>query len=303
MTMNYHNPVMLVECLEGLNIQPDGVYVDVTFGGGGHSEAILQALGPQGKLLAFDQDPDSRANRITDDRFILIHANFRYLQKHLRLQGHRHIDGLLADLGISSHQIDTPERGFSTRFEARLDMRMNPAKDFDAATLLQSYAIDHLARVLHDYGEFKQAYAMARALETFREEHALETTMQLQEALKRFAPRQQPARFWARLFQALRIEVNDELGALKQLLPEGSAALKPGGRMVVMSYHSLEDRLVKNFFRYGNLTGEPVKDFYGHLLRPLEPINRRPIEAGEEELALNPRARSAKLRIAQKNGA
>lgn len=300
--MSYHKPVMLEECVSALVQHPGGTYVDATFGGGGHSRAILERLNPQGRLFAFDQDPDAKANTIDDVRFTLISANFTYLAKHLRLQGVKKVHGILADLGISSHQIDTPERGFSTRSDARLDMRMNPERDFSAKDLVTQYSVEELARVFREYGEFRQAFPMARALEQWRSSYPIETTFELMKALTPLAPHKNAARFWSRLFQAIRIEVNREMEALRQMLEGAIEVLRLNGRLVVLSYHSLEDRLVKNYTRYGNATGEPVKDFYGNLLRPLQPVNPKPYVADAEEIAENPRARSVKMRIAMRNG-
>lgn len=300
--MSYHKPVMLDECVSALVNNPGGTYVDATFGGGGHSRAILARLSPEGRLYAFDQDPDAKINTIEDERFTLISANFSYLTKHLRLHGVKQVHGILADLGISSHQIDTPERGFSTRSNADLDMRMNPERDFSAKDLVAQYPVEELARVFREYGEFKQAFSMARALDKQRSASPIETTYDLMQALTPQAPHKNAARFWSRLFQAIRIEVNREMEALRQMLDEAIRALRPQGRLVVLSYHSLEDRLVKNYTRYGNSAGTPVKDFYGNLLRPLEPLHVKPHTASESEIAENPRARSVKMRIAARNG-
>lgn len=298
--MEYHNPVMLQECIELLNLKPNGTYVDVTFGGGGHSKEILKHL-DSGKLYAFDQDKDAASNAPADENFTLIEANFRFLQRNLRLHGVKQVDGILADLGISSHQIDAPERGFSLRFNAALDMRMNIEKPFSAINVLNEYDQDELNRVLGEFGEFSKSWHMAAALLFFRNEKKIETTADLKQALKDFEPKQKPAQFWAKVFQAIRMEVNDEMGALHEMLEQACLMLKPHGRLVVMSYHSLEDRPVKNFMRTGNFEGEPNKDFYGNLIRPLEPVNRKPIVAQTIEIQNNPRARSAKLRAASKN--
>jgi 16S rRNA (cytosine1402-N4)-methyltransferase len=300
--MEYHKPVMLHECLELLQLKPDGIYVDVTFGGGGHSKAILKQL-ENGKLFGFDQDKDAVNNIPKDENFTLIEANFRHLQRNLRVHGVREVDGILADLGISSHQIDAPERGFSLRFDAALDMRMNADKPFSAKNVLNEYDQDKLHYVLKEYGEFPKSWYMASAIIRFRDSAPIETTADLKAALKDFEPKAKPAQFWARVFQAIRIEVNDEMGALLEMLEQAKEVLKPGGRLVVMSYHSLEDRPVKNFMRTGNFEGTPEKDFYGNLIRPMEPVNRKPIVAGLEEIQDNPRARSAKLRAAEKNPA
>ncbi len=279
-----------------MQIRPEGIYVDVTFGGGGHSREILKHLS-SGHLYAFDQDPDAEANIPDSKNFTLVKSNFRHLKKMLRVYGVREIDGLLADFGISSHQIDEPERGFSIRFEGPLDMRMNPERPLNAAKVLNEYEDKELFRLFKDYGEINRPWPIVNAIVAAR---PLETTADLREALKKFEPRHKPARFWAQIFQAIRIEVNDELAVIHELLEQTSEMLKPGGRMVTLAYHSLEDRPVKNFFRYGNIEGEPKKDFYGNLLRPLEPVTRKPITAPAEELSENPRARSAKLRAAEK---
>lgn len=297
--MSYHNPVLLKECIDYLNIKPDGIYVDVTFGGGGHSREILKHL-TTGHLYGFDQDPDAHQNSIDDENFTLISSNFRFLKKSLRFHGVQKIDGLLADLGISSHQIDEPSRGFSLRFDGPLDMRMNPSKNLDAKTLINTFAEEELTRIFKNYGELNKAYYLARTLVQKRSEKKIETTEDLKKALESFAPGHRSGKFWAQVFQAIRMEVNDEMGALHDLLEQSTEALNPTGRLVYMSYHSLEDRPVKNFFKTGNIQGEQEKDFYGNLIRPLNPITRKPIIAGAEELNSNPRSRSAKLRVAEK---
>lgn len=307
MTTEYHNPVMLTECIDGLALKPGGIYVDVTFGGGGHSRAILDALPPgstgqAGKLLVFDQDPDARANAaaIDDPRLTFIAANFRNLKRYLRLYGVRQVDGILADLGISSHQIDTPERGFSTRFEADLDMRMNQQGDLTARQIVNTYPEADLHRILGMYGELTNARTAAAALVSARANQSIQTINDLKEALKRCAPRGKENKYFAQVFQALRIEVNDELKVLEEFLEQTPDVLAPGGRLVVMSYHSLEDRLVKNFINKGKFSGEVDKDLYGNELKPLQAVTRKPVEAGADEVARNPRARSAKLRIAER---
>jgi 16S rRNA (cytosine1402-N4)-methyltransferase len=302
MPTDYHQPVMLAECLEALALKPNGVYVDVTFGGGGHSQAILSVLGPTGKLLAFDQDPDARANAtaLADPRLTFIAANFRNIRRYLRLYGVRQVDGILADLGISSHQIDTPERGFSTRFEADLDMRMNQQGDLTARQVVNTYPEADLHRILGMYGELTNARTAANAIATARANRPLQTINDLKDALRRCAPRGKENKYFAQVFQALRIEVNDELRVLEEFLEQVPEVLGPGGRLVVMSYHSLEDRLVKNFINKGKFSGEVEKDLYGNELKPLQALTRKPIEATPDELTRNPRARSAKLRIAEK---
>lgn len=296
----YHQPVMLTECIEGLHIIPDGVYVDVTFGGGGHSRAIMQHLSASGRLLAFDQDADALQNTIDDSRFTLIHENFRHLKAFLRLQGVRSIDGLIADLGVSSHQFDEGSRGFTFRTDGPLDLRMDQRQENTAADLVNSLEEGDLARLLRLYGELPNAGAMAHAICLARKESPIETTLQLRDAVKRHLPRNQENKFLAMLFQALRIEVNGELEALRLMLTQAVEMLTPGGRLVVMSYHSLEDRLVKNFIKTGNFEGNLEKDFFGNPLTPLAPVTRKAVTASEEELAINNRSRSAKLRIAEK---
>lgn len=291
---------MLAECLEGLNIRPGGVYVDVTFGGGGHSRAILAHLGEAGRLYAFDRDSDANANAINDPRFCLIHENFMHLRNFLRLHGVRHIDGLLADLGISSHQIDDAQRGFSTRFDGPLDLRMDRQDGLTAADLVNNASPDDLESILRLYGELPNAHHMAQAIVAARDTAPIETTSQLRAAVEHLLPRGRENKTLAMLFQALRIELNGELEALRQMLQQASEMLNPGGRLCVMSYHSLEDRLVKNFFRAGNFDGIVEKDFYGVPQVPLKVVSRKPITASETELAENNRARSAKLRVAEK---
>lgn len=297
---DYHQPVMLAECIDGLNIRPDGVYVDVTFGGGGHSRAILQRLGEEGRLYAFDRDSDALANSIDDPRFCLIHENFKHLKSFLRLHGVRRIDGLLADLGISSHQIDAAERGFSTRLDGPLDLRMDRREGGTAADLVNSADEHELASILRLYGELPNAAPLAHAIVIARSEKPIESTAELCDAVRNLLPRGRENKVLAMIFQALRIEVNGELDALRLMLSQAVEILNPEGRICVMSYHSLEDRLVKNFFRTGNFEGDVKKDFFGNLIAPLNPVNRKPITASEQELQQNNRARSAKLRIAEK---
>ncbi|MCE7067607.1 16S rRNA (cytosine(1402)-N(4))-methyltransferase RsmH [Dyadobacter sp. CY326] len=298
----YHEPVMLSECLEGLHIQPEGVYVDVTFGGGGHSRAILEQL-TTGRLLVFDQDPDAAANAAEfkdDKRFTFIAANFRHLKRYLKLHKAEKVDGILADLGVSSHQINTPERGFSTRFDADLDMRMNPNIEKTAREVLNSRSMAELQRILGMYGEVTNARTAAEAIFTSRHSTPIDTVADLKALLMRYAPKHRENKYFAQVFQALRIEVNDELAVLEEFLTQVPEVLNPGGRLVVMSYHSLEDRLVKNFILKGKFDGELEKDFYGNAIKPLNSVTRKPVEATPEEIARNPRARSAKLRIAEK---
>ena len=298
--MDYHLSVMLNECIEGLNIRPEGTYVDATFGGGGHSRAILSHLGDGGRLLAFDQDADAQANAVDDPRFTLLHENFRYMKSFLRLHGVRSVDGILADLGVSSHQFDVAERGFSTRLEGELDLRMDRRQELTAKDIVNSADVEELTRLLRLYGELPNAYQMAKAIVAARALKAIGTTFDLREAVSHHLPRGMENKYLAMLFQALRIEVNGELEALKAMLQQAVELLNPGGRLVVMSYHSLEDRLVKNFFKTGNFEGELKKDFYGNPLVPLKLVTRKAVTASEEELQRNPRSRSAKLRVAEK---
>lgn len=299
----YHIPVMLSECLEGLNLKAGGVYVDVTFGGGGHSKAILEKLQGKGKLFGFDQDEDAKANaaQIEDSSFIFVEANFRHLQKFLRLYGADKVDGILADLGVSSHQFDTAERGFSIRFDANLDMRMNQRDAVTAAKILNEYPEGELHKIFGMYGEIRNAKTLAAQVVQDRTRSKIETVEDFKTVLRKLAPRGAENKYFAQAFQALRIEVNKELEALEEFLEQTAAVLKPGGRLVVMSYHSLEDRLVKNFIQKGKFSGNEEKDFYGNVLKPLDAINKKPIEPSEEEQKINTRSRSAKLRIAIKN--
>jgi 16S rRNA (cytosine1402-N4)-methyltransferase len=298
--MDYHLPVMLNECIEGLNIRPDGTYVDATFGGGGHSRAILSHLGDEGRLIAFDQDSDALANTLDDPRFTLLNENFRHVKSFLRLHGVRKVDGILADLGVSSHQFDVAERGFSTRYEGALDLRMDQRQELTARDIVNSADEQELERLLRLYGELPNARQMARAIVAARADKAIETTFDLREAVSRHLPRGMENKYLAMLFQALRIEVNGELDALQALLRQALDLLNPGGRLVVMSYHSLEDRLVKNFFKTGNFEGALEKDFYGNPIVPLKLVTRKAVTAGDEELQRNNRARSAKLRVAER---
>ena len=298
---DYHQPVLLQACIDGLNLQPGGTYVDITFGGGGHSREILNQL-EGGRLFGFDQDVDARANAqaIGDSRLTFVASNFRNIKRYLRLHGVKQVDGILADLGISSHQIDTPERGFSTRFDADLDMRMNQQADRTARQVINDYTEAELHRILGMYGEITNARTAAGAIVSARSNRPIKTINDLKAALQRYAPRGKENKFFAQVFQALRIEVNEEMQALEEFLEQVPELLKPGGRLVVMSYHSLEDRPVKNFIAKGKFQGEVEKDLYGNELKPLRSITRKPIEATPDEVARNPRARSAKLRIAEK---
>ncbi|TND09216.1 MAG: S-adenosyl-methyltransferase MraW [Bacteroidetes bacterium] len=287
--------------MEGLSIRHDGIYVDVTFGGGGHSRAILERLGENGKLFGFDQDEAAVANAIADSRFTLVKQNFRYLKNFLKLYNAVPVDGILADLGVSSHQFDTAGRGFSTRFEGPLDMRMNSRSGATAADVLNSYEEGKLKRMFGEFGEVENAGRLARTIVQARAEKPLQTIAELKQAIEPCVRKGKENQYYAQVFQALRIEVNGELDALKEMLMQAVEVLKPGGRLVVISYHSLEDRLVKHFMQKGKFEGEVEKDFYGNMIRPLEPLTRKPILPQEEEIQENNRARSAKLRIAQKS--
>jgi 16S rRNA (cytosine1402-N4)-methyltransferase len=300
-TYVYHQPVMLQESIEGLAIQPNGIYVDATFGGGGHSLAILKHL-KKGKLFAFDQDEDAEeiASRIEHPGFTFIKANTRFLQRFLAYHQVEKIDGLLADLGVSSHQIDTAHRGFSTRLEGPLDMRMDQASSLTASQIINTYSFESLTRLFRDYGELHRAPVLAKTILAARDKQPIETTQALKDLLLPYTLPRKSAKFFAQVFQALRIEVNDELGALKSLLEQSIQLLKPGGRLVVMSYHSLEDRLAKRMIKTGNLEGELQKDMYGNPLQTMIPISKKAIVASEAELAANPRARSAKLRVGER---
>jgi 16S rRNA (cytosine1402-N4)-methyltransferase len=297
--MEYHNPVLLKNCIEGLNINPKGIYVDVTFGGGGHSREILKHL-TTGKLYAFDQDEDAVKNKIDDERFVLIRQNFRYLKNFLKMYNALPIDGLLADLGVSSHQFDEAERGFSTRFDAKLDMRMDRGAKLTAAEVLNTYTEEDLKRIFKMYGEVENAGRLAYQIVHSRNTKKIETVNDLKLAIDKCVKRGRENKYYAQVFQALRIEVNKELDALKELLTQSLEVIKPGGRLVVISYQSLEDKLVKNIIRSGKFEGEVEKDFFGNQLTPLAAITRKAIVPSEEEIAKNSRARSAKLRIAEK---
>ncbi|NLR91017.1 MULTISPECIES: 16S rRNA (cytosine(1402)-N(4))-methyltransferase RsmH [Flammeovirga] len=298
---DYHVPVMLHECVEGLNIDPTKTYVDVTFGGGGHSREILKHL-TTGKLVVFDQDPDAKKNAeaINDDRLIFCAANFRYLKRYLRLHGIKSVAGILGDLGISSHQIDETSRGFSTRGEAPLDMRMAQSGSISAKEVINEYDEGKLKEIFKLYGEITHAGKAASLIIHARSAGTIETTLDLMNALRPMAPRGKENRFFAQVFQAIRIEVNEELETLREMLEQGAEVLEEGGHFVIESYHSLEDRLVKNFFKAGNFEGKHEKDFYGNILRPLKPLKSKPITASNAEIAQNRRARSAKLRIGVK---
>lgn len=296
--MTYHNPVLLFESVDGLEIIPDGVYVDVTFGGGGHSREILKRLGDEGRLFAFDQDEDAAKNVINDERFVLIPENFRYVKSFLRFHGIKKVNGILADLGVSSHQFDTAERGFSTRFDAELDMRMNQKGQKSAYTIINEYAEDDLSSILYLYGELKNSRAIAKQIVESRKNGEIKTSFQLKEVLGRFLPKNKEHKILAQIFQAIRIEVNEELEVLKEFLMQSVELLEKGGKLSVISYHSLEDRLVKRFMKTGLFEGEPEKDFFGNIEVPFKA--GKLIVPSANEIQNNNRARSAKLRIATK---
>ncbi len=297
--MDYHNPVLLAETVAGLNINSDGIYVDVTFGGGGHSREIIKHLGPNGKLFGFDQDTDALKNKIEDERFVLINENFRFIKRFLRFHNIKQVDGILADLGVSSHQFDVPERGFSTRFDADLDMRMNQKDELNAYKVVNEYDEINLKRVFLDYGELKNAPAIARTIIEARDEKEIKTTDDLKFVLSRFLPAHISNKILAQMYQAIRIEVNQEMDVLKEFLEQSLEILKPNGRLSVISYHSLEDRLVKRFFKNGLFEGEPERDFFGNFSVPFKIIEKLIIPTNDE-IKMNNRARSAKLRVAEK---
>jgi 16S rRNA (cytosine1402-N4)-methyltransferase len=297
--MEYHNPVLLHPTVDGLNIKPDGIYVDVTFGGGGHSREILSRLGPNGKLFAFDQDEDALANALKDERFTLINENFRFIKRFLRFYGVKGVDGILADLGVSSHQFDVAERGFSTRFDAELDMRMSQKNDLNAYRVVNEYDDANLKRVFLDYGELKNAPALARTIIEAREYQPIKTTDELKDVLAKYLPERIRNKILAQIYQAIRIEVNQEMDVLKEFLEQSLEVLNPEGRLSVISYHSLEDRLVKRFIKNGMFEGEPERDFFGNFSVPFKTIGKL-IVPDNDEIKINNRARSAKLRIAEK---
>lgn len=296
----YHIPVMLNECMEGLAIKPDGVYVDVTFGGGGHSKEILSRLGKKGTLYGFDQDADAENNIPEDDRFVFVRSNFRYLSNFMRFHGETEIDGLLADLGVSSHHFDDKDRGFSFRFQGMLDMRMNTRAGKTAADILNTYTEEALSTLFYLYGELKNSRKLASVIVKARETKPLVTTDEFLALITPYIGKDKEKKMLAQVFQALRIEVNDEMCALREMLQQAMRLLKPGGRLVVMTYHSLEDRLVKNFFKSGNFEGTISQDFFGNIQSPFRLINNKVITPSSEEVEVNPRSRSAKLRIAEK---
>ncbi|MEP1490081.1 MAG: 16S rRNA (cytosine(1402)-N(4))-methyltransferase RsmH [Algibacter sp.] len=297
--MEYHNPVLLKETVDGLNIKENGVYVDVTFGGGGHSREILSRLGEEGKLFAFDQDQDALKNALDDDRFVLIHENFRHVKRFLRFHGVKAVDGVLADFGVSSHQFDVAERGFSTRFEADLDMRMNQENELSAFNVINEYDETRLKQVFFQYGELRAAPAMAKLIVDYRTSEKIVTSSQLKQVLKKFLPPRHENKVLAQIYQAIRIEVNQEIEVLKEFLQQTPEVLKSKGRLSFISYHSLEDRLVKRFIRNGLFEGEPERDMFGNFEVPLKKVGGL-IVPTKEEVKLNSRARSAKLRIAEK---
>lgn len=299
MNETYHQPVMLTECLDALNIHPDGIYVDVTFGGGGHSRAILEKLG-NGKLVAFDQDADVLGHLPDDPRFEFVHHNYRFIRNFLKFQNNLPVDGILADLGISGHQIDEGERGFSYRFDAPLDMRMSKGIRKSAADVVMEYDQERLTQIFRDYGELPKAWQMAGRITEERTTRPIRTTGDLKEVLQRFAPAFKDFRFWSQVFQALRIEVNQELESLKKFLEQTPDVMRKGGRLVVLTYHSLEDRLVKQFIQHGTFDSPKESDLFGNRMVPFKAVNKKPIEASEKELSENPRSRSAKLRIAER---
>ena len=295
MSLDYHIPVLLQQSIESLNIRPDGIYVDCTYGGGSHSRSILQKLGAKGRLIAFDMDEDAERNAPDDPRFRLIKSNYRYIRKFLRVHGIQEVDGILADLGISSHQIDEGSRGFSFRFDANLDMRMNQSGEINAAGIINEYSETDLIRIFSEYGEVRNAKTLAREIVAQRRSGKIETTHQFNQLLDRVMMGPQ-AKYYAQVYQAIRIEVNDEIGSLKEMLEDGMKVLKKGGVFSVISYHSLEDRLVKNLFKTGNLEGELIKDDFGKIQKSFETGTKKPIEADAAEQKANPRSRSAKLR-------
>lgn len=299
-TETYHIPVMLNECIDNLDIKPDGIYVDLTMGGGGHTRAILERLGPEGHLYSFDQDPDAERNAPDDERHTFVASNFRFMRAALRLRGVEGVDGILADLGVSSHHFDAKHRGFSFRGDAPLDMRMNTRGGRTAADIINSYDKEALARIFAEYGELETTWKIANCIERARSEKAITTTAELVEAIKPCTPPKDEAKFLTKLFQALRIELNGEMEALKMSLEQSLKVLNPGGRLVIMSYHSLEDRIVKNFMRSGNTEGRIERDFYGRTNTPLKVITRKAIVPTDEEVDTNPRSRSAKLRVAER---
>lgn len=296
----YHIPALLNQTIEGLNIKPNGIYIDATFGGGGHSRAIFDKLSKKGKLIAFDQDKDALANAWKADNFILINSNFAYIKNFVEYLKLDKVDGILADLGISTHHIDMPERGFSFRFNAKLDMRMNTEKELDAHYVVNNYKTEKLTEIFKKYSNLKNAKQIANTIDKNRKVKKINTTFDLIESIKHLAPRNTENKFYAQVFQAIRIEVNDEMGSLKRFIEQATELLKTGGRIAIISYHSIEDKLVKNYFKNGNFEGERITDMYGNQIRKLKPLNNKVIVPDEKEIETNNRARSAKLRIAEK---
>jgi 16S rRNA (cytosine1402-N4)-methyltransferase len=297
---SYHNPVLLNESVDALIINESGIYIDCTFGGGGHSREILNRLDENGKLFSFDQDVDAIRNKIDDNRFELVEQNFRFLKNNLRIRGIKQVDGVLGDLGVSSHQFDTPERGFSTRFDGELDMRMNQNAKLSAKTIINEYEEEDLVRIFYDFGELQGSYRLAREVIKARANKSIETIDELKQIFS-FIPKMKENKFFAQMFQALRIEVNDEMAALKDMLSQCTDVIKPGGRLVIISYHSLEDRLTKRFMKNGMFEGEPERDVFGNWSAPFKPLQSKVIIPTQEEINENPRARSAKMRIAVRN--
>lgn len=297
--MSYHDPVLLSETVAGLDIKPDGIYVDVTFGGGGHSRYLLAQLGPQGRLIAFDQDKDALKNSIDDPRFLLIHENFRYVKRFLKFHGVTQVDGVMGDFGVSSHQFDEGDRGFSTRFDGALDMRMNQEQALTAAQILNDYSVEQLTVIFREYGELRHGAKLSRVIEAARKEKAITTTEDLKTIVRPLTPRNKEHKIMAQIFQAIRLEVNQELFVLKEFLQQTQEIIKPSGRLSLISYHSLEDRLVKRYMRHGLFDGMPVKDDFGRFYTPFKPVGKL-IVPSDQEIEKNNRARSAKLRIAEK---
>jgi len=296
----YHNPVLLKDSVDALIINESGIYVDCTFGGGGHSREILNRIDANGKLFSFDQDVDAVRNKIEDERFELVEQNFRFIKNNLKIRGVKQVDGVLGDLGVSSHQFDTPERGFSTRFDGELDMRMNQNAKLSAKTIINEYEEEDLARIFYDFGELQGSYRLAREVIKARVNKEIETIEELKQIFS-FIPKMKENKFFAQMFQALRIEVNDEMAALKEMLSQCADVIKPGGRLVIISYHSLEDRLTKRYMKNGIFEGEPERDIYGNWSAPFKPLQSKVIVPTQEEINENPRARSAKMRIAVRN--
>lgn len=297
--MSYHDPVLLSETVAGLNIKPDGIYVDVTFGGGGHSRHLLAQLGPKGRLIAFDQDQDALDNRIDDPRFLLIHQNFRFLKRFLKFHGVTQVDGIMGDFGVSSHQFDQGDRGFSTRFDGALDMRMNQGQALTAAQILNEYPIEQLTYLFREYGELRNGAKLSRVIDAARQQQAIQTTEDLKAIVRPLTPRNKEHKIMAQIFQAIRLEVNQEMAVLKEFLQQTTEVIKPSGRLSLISYHSLEDRLVKRFIRNGLFEGMPEKDVFGRFYTPFRPVGKLIIPS-DQEIENNNRARSAKLRIAER---